>query len=397
MRFFNYLIIFQLLFYSIVSAYATTANPTDDAWTQVGETVRNGATSVYNGAKNVGGKAYTAVATISPSPNDVGKAIARTGAAAVGVEVINQLLNATDWIMDPANNSVIFKKPDASCSDNCYAPKLWSMSGEYYLSGDQACSAFKQNHREFSRSEFSVSFRQVTQNDGQCLVSGGYLGNNKAVGTTLRLVVNPSYDESKTDRVSLDTLGSRLIDSANRGDSRASAYVASVADAIATDQALEEQWEKTKAPATTADASSDPKADNKVSEGAATNTGSVAGQGTAESEAVKPTALEFPTFCSWASNVCDFIDWARAEPVTQDQNTKLDIQNESEKATNTNFSFASVCPASKFVPYKIAGATGQFEFSFSWLCDVCRIIKPVVITVSSFLAVLIVSGVRTEN
>ncbi len=76
----------------------------------VGNPTPVGATGLVNATKNVGGVAKVSNASIVPNASQVSK-ILRGGVAGVALTVaVNELLDGIDWVMDPANNQIRYKK-----------------------------------------------------------------------------------------------------------------------------------------------------------------------------------------------------------------------------------------------------------------------------------------------
>ncbi|MFY7497904.1 hypothetical protein ACOT4N_18670, partial [Acinetobacter baumannii] len=89
------------------AANATTV--AGEGWSVTKRLVQ-GATTFYDGAKNVvlNGKNYAATGTaaITPTASQVSKMIVRTGAVLAVDLAIKALIGSVDYVMDPANNRV---------------------------------------------------------------------------------------------------------------------------------------------------------------------------------------------------------------------------------------------------------------------------------------------------
>ena len=92
-------------------------------WT-MSNPVPQGASVLYNGAKNVliNGKnvAKTSTALITPTATQVAKVLARGGAGYALSVAVQQLLGAVDWVLDPANNQIVYTDPNAPSSNSQY-------------------------------------------------------------------------------------------------------------------------------------------------------------------------------------------------------------------------------------------------------------------------------------
>src|SRR5690606_40742610 len=94
-----------LLVYSLF--FTNTANASTVGGWSMGNPIAQGASTVYEGSKNViiNGADYVkkGAATITPSASNVAKTLGK-GVAGVALSVaVEQLLGAVDWILDPAN------------------------------------------------------------------------------------------------------------------------------------------------------------------------------------------------------------------------------------------------------------------------------------------------------
>lgn len=103
-----------------------------------------------------------------------------------------------------------------------------------------------------------------------------------------------------------------------------------------------------------------------------------------------------PKACDWFPKACAYFDWMREEPEQTDD--KLDIPDENIEATDTNISFDNSCPAPITVPVSWNGNSIDFDFSFDMFCQSFgTYVKPIIIALGAFHAVLIVSGVRINE
>ncbi|MGQ1325680.1 virulence factor TspB C-terminal domain-related protein [Acinetobacter baumannii] len=118
-------------------------------------------------------------------------------------------------------------------------------------------------------------------------------------------------------------------------------------------------------------------------------------------------SLDFPIFCTWASSVCESIDFIKdkvgelsdffkAEP---QQDTHLEFPVDTPVNINTDIKFNGQCPAPLTYEFTYGGQAQSFGIKdFTPFCSMLNdIFKPIVIAVSSFVAVLIIAGVRTNE
>ncbi len=421
-------------------------------WT-LGGGVAQGASTVYTGTKNViiNGADYIkkGTAKITPTASGVAKVLARGAAGAALSVAVEQLIGAVDWVLDPANNQVVYyKDPDSKdCSvESCTGPYIWRIridSKNYDFSSPNASAGLslvlayyysagytniKPTLTNTERSETNVRYIYYVE------MISPYIGtDNRTFYVGFERVVNPNADPEAEERerktIPLETVAQQVISNAESGDTNAQvATTAAAADIVA-----EAETDNTKArpivnqleqSASTENADADAQADANTATGSQTQNPS------------KPDTtdlkLEFPAFCGWAPVVCEAAqvvisfpqtltnwwetgkskaeEWATSiseawtkvkeeysDKPEENTDTELDIPDQSDPNINTDLSFGGSCPASRSVPGSFFGIHTEIEFSFQWFCEVASIAKPVVISISAFAAALIVAGVRTED
>lgn len=117
--------------------------------------------------------------------------------------------------------------------------------------------------------------------------------------------------------------------------------------------------------------------------------------------------VEYSLFCEWASSACEFFDFVKtkvnsAENYFKDvpeNNTELDIGAVPPVDIDTNIKFNGQCPTPLTYDFTYGGQTQSFGIQdFTPFCSMLNdIFKPISIAVSSFVAVLIIAGVRTNE
>ena len=103
---------------------------------------------------------------------------------------------------------------------------------------------------------------------------------------------------------------------------------------------------------------------------------------TKKMDETKPQPFELPAFCSWASKVCDFIDWVKVEPDVQDtpvptDNTPLKNPSEFDK---DYVSVVAQCPPDVVRAIPLPGQSFNLVFAMSPVCDFASTyLRPVII------------------
>lgn len=110
----------------------------------------------------------------------------------------------------------------------------------------------------------------------------------------------------------------------------------------------------------------------------------------------QPMESAWPTFCSWASTVCDFIGWVK----TEDPDTaRPEVPWEEETPLDVTQSWSSglgggSCPGPATFSVTLAGTTSSPEFSFEPICQFGTVMRPVIIALAAIVAGFILAGVR---
>lgn len=408
--------------------------------------VAKGASTVYTGIKNItlNGADYVkkGTAIVTPTATGVAKVLAR-GAAGYALSVaVEQLLGSVDWVLDPANNQIVYTKPN----ENGEPPVVHT--GDFYSTDypdvahaqnfNQLCNNIKDyvttKDRKYiidwSRSSYSVDSKTGNAT-ALCRMHLGdptnyWVFRGAAVGTQ---PANPAEEEKKT--LPLDVVAQKVISNAAGGDAAAQqATTAAAADIVA-------EAEKDDAKARPIAQQLESSSQTKPSDEAAAEKANEA-TGTQTQNPTKPDTtdlkLEFPIFCDWAPTVCEAAqtvisfpktltnwwetgkskaeewstsiseswtavkDWVKEEP-SKDKEDNVDIEEQDLEQKTVDLNFGSACPApvvlidSTFYdqPFKI-------EYSFNDFCSILSdFVRPVLIAMGAFIAALILGGVKTNE
>ncbi|UKE45606.1 virulence factor TspB C-terminal domain-related protein [Xanthomonas cerealis] len=116
---------------------------------------------------------------------------------------------------------------------------------------------------------------------------------------------------------------------------------------------------------------------------------------TPDTSTTQPMESEWPTFCGWATKVCDFIDWVRSDGEPEKELPERDIDI-NPNSWSSGISGGS-CPSAETFTVNVAGSQGQGEFSWQPLCDFSILLRPFLIAVASVAAVMILAGLRSSS
>lgn len=407
-------------------------------WT-MSNPIAQGASTVYNGTKQViiDGKNYIkkGTAIITPTATGVAKVLAR-GAAGYALSVaVEQLLGAVDWVLDPANNQIVYTEKcekTATCPQFLYSVE--ELPDATFPSATAACNAMIAFYnKENAANKFVYTFKSVTGTTAlYCNFKLKIDGVSQPDSNrSIYKVANPAYDpnaEKETKTLPLPVVAQKVISNAESGDTNAQvATTAAAADMVA-------EAEKDDAKARPIAQQLEANATTKPADEAAAEKANEA-TGTQTQNPTKPDTtdlkLEFPAFCGWAPLVCQAAQTVISFPQTltnwwetgkekaeswstsiseawtkvkeeyankpeENTDTELDIEIPDQEV-DTEINFGGACPAPLSSDINFMGLNKTIEFSFDPVCQIAAFIKPVVISIAAFSAALIVAGVRTED
>lgn len=390
--------------------------------------ISKGASAVISATKNVviNGKDFikTGSATITPTAAQVAKTFGKTAGALALSVAIEQILGTVDWVLDPENNQIRYKDPDAfnSCTatNSCgvtdyYLFRRTPTVMTYYTSVDAACRAVAS-----SFGQTLVSVEKYYDTYGR--VRGAMCRTKRTDGSpdmwSLDSTTNPIYDPNATDQdrqktIPLSNLASRVIDNAKTGEPKAQAAIMQAA----TDILSEAETDSTKARPIT----------NQLEQSAETKPADAVdalkqNAGTAKTTnpdgTTAETEFEMPVACTWMPIVCeaasvvinkpaqwaesikaaydDAVDYFKSEP-EQTDNT-LDLGEENQTQPDTTISFQTSCPAKIPLTFNWNGQTLDFSFDFTIWCEsISTFVYPIVVAIGSLHALYIVAGVRQDG
>lgn len=398
--------------------FMNSANAASVGGWSMSNPVAQGASVLYNGAKNViiNGKnvAKTSTALITPTATSVAKVLAK-GVAGVALSVaVEQLLGAVDWVLDPANNQIKYK----DTSNPASSKYMWAYSSKngstaYCYTASQCSSAVGASSSDWDKAVCTFTSSQ----DMNCLLTknGSYVNRADLSRSQSNIYDPAAQDKYKT--IPLSTVAAQVISNAESNtDKRAAAQVATTAAAAA--QVAEAESDNVKARPIVDQLDANAKTETDADANTAT--------GSQTQNSTKPETtdlkLEFPKFCGWAPIVCEaaqtvisfpktltnwwetanekadsFIsmitDFFKSEP-EKPSDTSVDVSENSSVVfdDSTRFNFGSTCPQSEQFSVSFFGHTQNLEFSYQPLCQFLSMIKPFVVGGSYLIGAYIVMG-----
>jgi hypothetical protein len=358
---------------------------------------------MVNGAK----KTMTGVANVTPSAGQVGKFMGKNLGAAAVVGAVDLLLDGVDWVIDEGGK--VTKKPSAEsllCSPNLQT--CYEMAGGVKRGTPEAvCSVFnKRNGTVYHSATANTCY--YSNNGKKAVLSTIYQRINSSYNPSAPPIQNETIKDKEGKPLTLTSLGQMVIDQAQeeiRTGNPAVPIATPVTQAAATAVVGEAATDEAQARPIAAEL--DKSAAIPTDE---TATGEIAPPTTnPDTGEVKPgsISLDFPVFCSWAPSMCvladkvqeaitDAREWVKESEQTD---TELEFPEQEQQETDTNINFNGSCPAKiTLVNFNYHGNQQNWEVDFSeWCSAVTTYIKPIVISMGAFSAVLIVSGVRINE
>lgn len=385
---------------------------------RVASTVANGVGVTVNGVKDVmvngAKKTMTGVANVTPTAGQVGKFMGKNLGAAAVVGAVDLLLDGVDWVIDEGGKVTKKSNPDQADPS---MENAWKYNDKYFSSPEAAIVYFKSLYPQYSyvfQSErLSPTHYYIVLRDPQTPDSGGVSASfiftdNPAYNPAAPIPENVPINDKDGKPLTLVSLGQMVIDQAqeevrigNPAVPIATPVTQAAAAAVVGEAATDDV--QARPIVTELDKSSAiPTDETSVGEIAPPTTNPDTGE-------VNPgsISLDFPVFCSWAPSMCvladkvqeaiiDAREWAKESEQTD---TELEIPEQEQEEIDTNINFNDSCPAKiTLVNFNYHGNQQNWEVDFSeWCSAVTTYIRPIVISMGAFSAVLIVSGVRINE
>lgn len=400
----------------------TNANAASLGGWSLGGGVAQGASVIYNGAKDVilngAKKVANGTAKITPPPSSVAKALAG-GAGAIALDLaIKELLGGVDWVLDPANNRITYTKSAEPTDPNDPTVQLiWQLGaneggGYIYASKEQAGRA--------------MCTKKGGTYSGITWVSSG--GDRANVGCSdkygnvkqwdLMSIPNPAYNpnaetDNKPKHLPLETVAQQVISNAAAGNADAQTVTKAAADTIVAE--AETDTTKARPIINQLEASqSIPTSETATGE---TVPKEETGENTGADTKGSDISLEFPVFCNWAPTVCqaanvviqkpaewaenikaaydDAVDYFKEEPTDSDPE-ELDIEQPQFDADEVNLQGSTACPQDQ-VSFSLMGNSYTLDMPYQPVCNALEFFRPAVLTVGAITSAFIVAGIRTKE
>jgi len=418
----------NFLFYQVANANTVAA----EGWT-VTKALVQGATTTYNGAKNIvlNGKNYlaTGTAAITPSAAQASKMIVRVGAVVAVDLAIKTLIGAVSYVMDPANNRVkYFVNPDAqdpTAPTTQYYLLVTSardfpdlLGKKITLTDNSLCAALSLKTNNVSTT-FTTSTLIKDPGNGQYYCKATMQNGSIAYVVNFATYANPNYDpkappQQQEKYLPYDAVAAQIMSDAVANKAEGKAFVSSVADT-----ALEDEQKQIVPANDVIQQLNQSQAIPTSNTATGTSTPVTTGTGTGDPTTAQPVpsdiTLNFPIFCSWAPTVCQAAQVAIGFPATvagywdslnkwlndsatDTSETKPEIKDLSLSFDDgSRVTFDQTCPQPQPIQLTFMGISQEASFSYEPLCNFMIMIRPFVIGSAYLIGAYIVMGLSRGN
>lgn len=363
----------------------------------------------------------TSKTSLSLPVSRIAKVLAGGGAAVALAEAVTALIGlGVDWVLDPANNRVVYtlntpddpKNPVYSyylITRNNSITQKYGLQVNMPISVAQAtsiCSSISDRSNNAATYFDSAYYLEL---DGIYGCYTTFKDGHSGFALNFNYAQNPAYDpnaesQGEEKSIPLETVAQEVISQADAG----SAVAASAVQAAAQDILNEAEKDESKARPII-----NPLEQNASTATTETSTATATKPNTANPDAppdVTDIALEFPVFCGWAPVVCeaaqvvisfpatiavyvsDFWSFVREEANSEDGEVTVYEDTNIIFDDSQRVSFSSSCPASEQFSVSFFGSSQNLEFSYEPLCDFMSMIKPFVVAGSYLIGAYIVMG-----
>ncbi|EEY87338.1 virulence factor TspB C-terminal domain-related protein [Acinetobacter radioresistens] len=424
-KFLSVFFAFTLYFNLITQANAASLG----GWS-LGSPVASGASAIVNGTKEIilngASKIAKGTAKITPNAAQVAKVL-RGGVAGYALSVaVEQLLGAVDWVLDPANNQIVYTKPkeDENCNlTNCPTSqyKYRIFTSEPYSNSPESACRYTASKMSNPKVTFKTIRKASTGTYSFCVFQDNNGTEYGGPAYAISEVANPSYDPAAEDEkktLPLETVAQQVISNAAAGDAAAQQAITAAAQDVINE--AENDSAKAAPIIQQLEASKAIEAENTATGEQTQNP---------EKPNVTDISLEFPAFCGWAPTVCEAAQTVISFPITltnwwdtskqkadswansisqswaeakewatseKNEDTELDIPDQEQPDIDTDIAFGGMCPDDRQAEINMGVGVIKMPISYEPICTTVSTAKPVLIFVGFFVAALIIGGVKTE-
>lgn len=275
--------------------------------------------------------------------------------------VVDILGEGVDYVLDPANNSVIVNRGPSNASNANLDNYCQDVFGKIYPNAEY----INYSHHDASNANLFC--------------------NVKIPGFELwkLIIAAPESSEKEQEVMTAEELGQAIKELAKAGNEVAQQVIIdTVKDEVVNgehDTELQRIADELNADDPETDPTTDPNAPTQTDDQTQT----------------EDSNLNLPPFCEWAGVVCDFVNWYKTEPNLNDEVVpEKDIPLKDPSEFDKEYIKTSAqCPADIVVPVDMGFAKHTITFEMSPICNFASMyLKPVLMFLSYLSAVMIIAG-----
>ena len=393
---------FALSFFLIFTSTSTLAASPVGWSTSPADVIMNGAQATITAIKGSGSGALQSVVKHAPTAANVGKKLIRGGGAAALLIAVPQIIGAgVDWVLDPANNRIIYTEPISLDPTN--SPYLWQSGGVNFATANLACAhqlqLFKDAFSSYSKS--TVTTNIMGERFANCVIhkysnSGSYAGDNTyQIGAIVNPAYNPDAPTTEEKYLPIADVAAQVISNAEAGhDPSQEAVKATALEGFAAgehDAALE-------AAATEAGTQNPPDTENPPKDP------------DAPAEPFDPAGIISAINALKAllagilSSITGLADIFNSDPPPEKTQKETDVPVDDLPPTkgasdfDVNYiNFGGQCPVLPSFNVGIGGASSALTFDMTPLCDMAVKIRPAVIAIAYFIGLGVIASAIRET
>lgn len=336
-----------------------------------------------------------------------GGAYTFVGSAALGV-----LIKGIGWVMDEGGN-ITKKDTSTTCksdgSDCTFSQYLYLENSIYYNSAQAACDAFLAR----TIKSWGETPPEILAQGSSCRIYGGSENWDGNVASTISYKLNTNYSSTSqqptttvSDAQFQQAIQDQLTNAPNSDLSNklaTDAYTLQDSSGKATDSLAKADTTsgindaaKTLVDAAKSAIANDANPQNaKLTSGssgkAETETETKNEDGTTGEPSKSSTNFQLPSFCDWASYVCEFIDWVKEDP-EQPESIELPTTELTERSFVENlFKVTASCPPDNTLTLPLPhGPVFTYTFTYTRFCSYLDLISYIFVAVAYYWAASIV-------
>lgn len=318
-----------------------------------------------------------------------------TGVGLAFQAITGLALDGVDWVLDPANNAVKYKNPDATGGDGAGVGQYYWIS--YFMptkfsSADAACASI------LSPKDIADGYKPsgaiVDGDIAQCMVTtpSGQLIQNSGVARHNNPAYDPDAPSDEYKYLPIEQVAAQVISNAEAGNTAAQKDIEDFVTNLAQNGDLDNELDN--APDITQP--ENPEEPQECPSGFV-KLDDVCVK-IPDSEIEPPTEGEEPLFCDsseFTKKVCDWIDWTQTEHDEPEPDSgKVDIIDKSEDLSidNDRIDFSNQCPAPTPINTSVGGFPVSTELNYQPLCDFFEMLNPFVVGMGGISSALIIAG-----